>query len=216
MLIHLKNKKFIGDLSLQDADILVQYADQSRDILEFGSGGSTQLLSQSAVNSIISIETNASWIEKTQKKLQTLNTAHKVTFLPYTDQFYQEFDMIFVDGVWNLRQQFATETWKNLRVGGVMLFHDTRRDFDFENMLLVSRRFYTEISAIDVNARASDGQSSNISVIHKKSPEPYVNWNETENKPLWSYGSGEPPTDELWSYDHSMMGTTACSETGVI
>lgn len=201
MLIHLKNKKFIGDLSLQDADILTQYASQSKTILEFGSGGSTQILSQSGVEKIISIETDPQWITKTQKKLQTLGTAHKVTFLDYREQFDQQFDMIFVDGIYQLRKQFAINTWRYLKIGGMMLFHDTRRFQDFQNAAWIAQLYHTEISRIDVNAPASDSQASNISVIHKKISEPYVNWNETEGKPLWSYGSGEPPSTDLWEYN---------------
>lgn len=82
-----------------------------------------------------------------------------------------------------------------------MLFHDTRRFQDFQNAAWIAQLYHTEISRIDVNAPASDSQASNISVIHKKISEPYVNWNETEGKPLWSYGSGEPPSTDLWEYN---------------
>jgi hypothetical protein len=40
--------------------------------------------------------------------------------------------------------------------------------------------------------------SSNISVIKKKVREPYVNWNHTEGKPLWSYGGFGPVPDDFW------------------
>jgi hypothetical protein len=39
MLTNLQNIKFIGDLSLEDADILAGYEQHADSILEFGSGG---------------------------------------------------------------------------------------------------------------------------------------------------------------------------------
>lgn len=200
MLTNLKNKYFIGDLSLQDADILVQFANSSENILEFGAGGSTQLLSQSAAKRIICIETDLGWVYKTRKKLEILNTAEKVTFLDYTEQFNQQFDMIFVDGVDHLRRQFAVNTWQYLKVGGVMIFHDTRRWQDFQNAAWIAQIYFLEISKIDVNIPASDNKYSNMTVLYKKASEPYVNWNYSENKPLWSYGIEDPPNDDLWVY----------------
>lgn len=199
MLSHLGSIQFLGDLSLEDADVLAQWAKQSRCILEFGSGGSTQIISQCGADSIVSVETDPTWVETTQSRLNKLTNATPVVFKSYTTQFDQTYDMIFVDGRWHERFDFATAAWSHLRTGGVMLFHDTRRDFDFEIAMKTAQRHFLEIERIDVNARASNGRSSNITVLHKKPYEPYVNWNETEGKPLWAYGVPDGVDRPLWS-----------------
>ena len=196
----LKNKSFIGDLSLQDADIISEYASQSKHILEFGSGGSTQLLAQWSATKIISVETNPHWIQTTKNNLMNIPFATTVEFLDYTTQFNLQFDLIFVDGVEHLRREFAIETWKYLNAGGTMLFHDTRRFLDFQNAAWVAQLYHNEISRIYVNATASDGVSSNITVIHKKPYEDYINWNYSENKPLWAYGISDGLDHPMWSY----------------
>ena len=99
-----------------------------------------------------------------------------------------QFDLIFVDGLWEHRKNFAVRVWPSLSVNGVMIFHDTRRDFDYAIAMESIKDFYLEVQTIEVNARASNDKSSNLTVIHKKNKEPYVNWNDTENKPKWAYG----------------------------
>lgn len=197
MLEHIIGLKWIGDLSLEDADVLANYSKRSDNILEFGCGGSTQIISQCCSKSIISVETDTKWIAATQERINKIG-ATPVQFLNYTTQFDKQFDLIFVDGVDSLRREFAIETWKYLNVGGVMLFHDTRRFQDFQNAAWVAQLYFNEIATIDVNAKASNDQSSNITVIHKKNYEPYVNWNYTEDKPIWAYGTLDSE-QELWT-----------------
>jgi hypothetical protein len=197
------NIKFTGDLSLQDAGVLFHYANSSTDILEFGSGGSTQLFSQSTAKTIISVETDSQWITLTESRIQQLDKT-PVSFIPYTTKFNSEFDLIFVDGIDYLRREFAIETWKYLRVGGIMIFHDTRRFGDFQNCAWVAQLYFNEISKIDINTN-----SSNITVLHKKAYEPYVNWNLTENKPQWAYGMPDGVTRELWEYKSDELFTTS-------
>jgi hypothetical protein len=197
---YLKNKQFIGDLSLQDADILCQYASQSKSILEFGAGGSTQLLAQSNADLIISVETDAKWIEITKQRLALITNATPVTFVEYTTQFQTQFDLILVDGIDHLRKDFAIETWKYLKPNGIMIFHDTHRFQDFQNAAWVAQLYFNEIKRIDVNAAASNGASSNMTVLHKKLFEPYVNWNLTESKPQWTYGTLDDNL-QLWHYN---------------
>lgn len=189
MLKHITGLKWIGDVSLEDADVLVGHGQRSKNILEFGSGGSTQLLAQCRPDSLISVETDPRWISVTKNRLAKINGVPAVDFRSYTVDFDQEFDLIFVDGVDHLRREFAIQTWRYLRVGGVMLFHDTRRFQDFQNVAWVAQLYFNEISKVDVNAPATNNQTSNMSVIYKKSHEPYVNWNHTENKPAWAYGT---------------------------
>lgn len=197
MLKNLQNIKFIGDLSLEDADLLAGYAQTANSILEFGSGGSTQIFAQFEASTVISVETDINWIQLTQTRLKQINK--EVKFVSYTTDFNQLFDLIFVDGVDYLRRDFAIETWKYLKDSGVMIFHDTRRFQDFQNAAWVAQLYFNEIKRIDVNAAASNGCNSNITVLHKKAHEPYVNWNLTESKPQWAYGTLNEDSP-LWQY----------------
>jgi predicted O-methyltransferase YrrM len=202
MLKHLKNKCFNGDLCLQDADVLASYSDISQHILEFGAGGSTQIMAQGPA-SILSIETDLNWIEKTKRNLNKINPNHKVEFRNYTTEFNREYDLIFIDGVDHLRRDFGINTWKYLKIGGVMIFHDTRRFPDFQNASHVANLYFNEISKMDVNATASDGISSNMTVIHKKIKETWINWYYSKGKPLWAYGKDTGDISDLekiWCY----------------
>lgn len=199
MLKHLIGLKWIGDLSLEDADVLAQYAKFSNAILEFGCGGSTQILAQCSAGTITSVDTDPVWISATKQRLALLDTHTSVEFLEYTTKFAQQFDLILVDGVDHLRRPFAIETWQYLKPEGVMLFHDTRRFQDFQNAAWIAQLYHNAISKIQVNAAASNGHSSNITILHKKNSEPYVNWNLSEGKPQWAYGTLDadlPP----WNY----------------
>lgn len=205
MLKNLQNIKFIGDLSLEDADLLAGYAQTANSILEFGSGGSTQIFAQFEASTVISVETDINWIQLTQTRLKQINK--EVKFVSYTTDFDQLFDIIFVDGVDHLRREFAIETWKYLKDSGAMIFHDTRRFHDFQNAAWVAQLYFNEIKRIDVNAAASNGRSSNMTILHKKPHEPYINWNLTESKPQWAYGMLGNNND-LQNYTDQMLSIT--------
>lgn len=203
MLTYLNTKKFVGDLSLQDADILAMYSTKYNKILEFGVGGSTQIMSQGMPSTFISVETDQEWVDLTKKRLAKIHNKTPVNFMSYTEfentSFTENFNMIFVDGIDALRLDFALRSWKFLETGGVMIFHDTRRENDVRNVTQLINIFALEISSVDINVTASNGVSSNMTVVHKKSHEPYVCWPLVENKPEWSYG--HPKYDDsfpLW------------------
>ena len=203
MLTNLGKFKFIGDLSLQDADVLVNYGKRSAKILEFGVGGSTQLLAQCKPEELFSVETDFAWVNLTRTRLDKIEDKKDPVFLNY-DQIasitnVHKFDLIFVDGVDNLRRDFAIKTWASLKDDGVMIFHDTRRHQDFQNAAWVAQLYFNELEWIDVNCRASDFKSSNMTVLCKKPHEPYVNWNHAEDKPLWAYSIPGTDNPELWS-----------------
>lgn len=201
MLSNLGSIGFLGDLSLEDADVLAYHARRSRCVLEFGAGGSTQIMSQCGIQHLDSIETVPGWITITQSRLDRIPDHAPVRFLDYTTQFDREYDLVFVDGVWARRYEFACAAWAHLSDHGVMIFHDTRRDFDFANAADVAKTFFLEIQRIDVNVQASNGRSSNMTVLHKKPREPYVNWNDTEGKPAWTYGVPDGEDHPLWRQD---------------
>lgn len=203
----LKNKKWVGDLSLADAETLVRFGQQSKRILEFGVGGSTQILSQCMPDVQISLDTSLDWIGITQTKMKQITNRSEVAFYDYSNldtiiaSQLEPFDMIFVDGVDNLRFEFAMKTWSLLKVGGVMVFHDTRRVNDVANVLNTALNHFAEVKGIDLNIADSLGKTSNMSVIYKKIAEPYENWNLTEGKPMTAYhGHMTQPDDPLWEY----------------
>jgi predicted O-methyltransferase YrrM len=200
---YLDNFKFIGDLSLQDADVLCSYGRQAKRILEFGVGGSTQLFAQCKPSLFYSVETDQEWIGLTRKRLDLIPDKTNPVFFLYNNlpeiTNGQKYDLIFVDGVDDKRLDFAIKTWNSLDVGGVMIFHDTKRPQDFKNAAWVAQLYFNEISRMYINATASNGKSSNLTVLVKKAHEPYVNWNYEENKPLSSYSVPGTESMELWS-----------------
>jgi predicted O-methyltransferase YrrM len=206
-------KKFVGDLSRADAELLERYASRAGRVLEFGVGGSTQIIAQSLPPGavFVSLDTDPAWIAVTRERLGKLGVADRCRFVAHDEGWRAAvigdppgaatFDLIFDDGIDELRRPFALESWPLLQPGGFMLFHDTRRFGDLVNVAWVMQTYFTEVEDVYVNQRV-DGVSTNISVIKKKAAEPYVNWNHTENKPLWMYGGFGPVPEEFWGPDH--------------
>ncbi len=198
-------KQFVGDLSREDAEIIELYASGSSGVLEFGAGGSTHIIAQSTASGVpfVSLETDQAWIQMTEERLEKIGVREKCKFVLYDDDWRAnivtacgEYSMVFVDGADSLRRQVSVETWPLLNVGGFMLFHDTRRIGDFENMVSVMQTYQNEIESVFCNQRFS-GISSNVSVIKKKQLEPYVDWNLVCEKPDWMRGGAQVP-DEFW------------------
>lgn len=191
-------KKYVGDISRQDAELLEEYAGRSRSVLEFGVGGSTQVIAQSIPDgaSFISLDTNEEWISVTRKNLERLGVENRCRMVAYkkwsNDQ--NRYDLIFDDGEGSLRRDFALRSFPMLTVGGSMLFHDTRRLSDVRNVLAVIEIFFEEIEHVHMNERVG-GISSNITVIRKKVKEPYVDWNTVEGRLSWQLGYGVVPED---------------------
>lgn len=188
---------YIGDISRNDAYELAMQASHDS-ILEFGCGASTQVLAAFSKNKITSIDTEASWIEKTKANLKLLNIETGVEFHDYTSFMntlkssgeLQKYDFIFNDGADGLRRQFAIDIWPYLKIGGVLAFHDTRRGHDMRNVVELVANYHNEIVSILPNVG-----SSNITLIRKKVLEPYDNWQITENKQRWELGYEQPPAE---------------------
>lgn len=174
---------YVGDLSRQDVQILATYAATANRIVEFGAGASTQVFADNSPHdaSVICVETNREWVRSTKDHLQHIDRSEsKVFFREYQEfQVYsrsnRRIDLAFCDGINDLRQDFALRAWPMLRIGGVLLVHDTRHLKHVETVLSVIRAYHLEVDAIRFNERAS-----NVTAIVKKFPEPYVNWNEVE------------------------------------
>lgn len=187
--------KYVGDISRQDVHVLIKFATRSLSILEFGCGGSTQVIAQSkpARAEFFSVETDVSWIERTRSNFVQLNIPENAcSFFSYetwnTALSGKTFDFIFVDGIDSERLRFSINAWASLRIGAWMAFHDTRRLSDFQNVLKIVSENFLEINQISCNT-----MGSNISAIQKKISEPYVNWNIVENRQAWMTGHGLPP-----------------------
>src|SRR5258705_6694 len=119
---------YVGDVSRRDAELLRELAERSNRIVEFGAGASTQILAAYARGEVESVETQPSWIAKTQGHLGALGIARPVTFHNYEDfQPSGPYDLVFVDGLNELRLPFACLAWPAIAIGGVLCLHDTRR-----------------------------------------------------------------------------------------
>lgn len=176
--------KFIGDLSVQDALVLEMHARAAKSILEFGAGGSTQIFSQCCPETLVSVETSSFWIEVTNRRIEELVVPHTTPiWAPYGAHPAGQYNLIFVDGIDEKRLDFALSTWKLLPAGGVMLFHDTRRERDARNVFATATANFSEVRSVVLNAN-----NSNTSVICKGVSLPYVNWNHVEGLPMWRYG----------------------------
>lgn len=182
---------YVGDISRDDAKILKDLAEQSERILEFGVGASTQVLAAYGKGNapILTVETSLEWVSRTQQNLNLLGITREVMFADYyTFLPIDEYDLIFDDGADEFRLPFAYKTWPNLKIGGYMLFHDTRRGKDVQNIADFIVMNSPEIESIFINK-----DHSNITVIKKKKAEFYENWNVVEKREPWV--SGYEPVD---------------------
>ncbi|MGH6742366.1 MAG: class I SAM-dependent methyltransferase [Bradyrhizobium sp.] len=178
--------EYIGDVSREDAALLRSIAERSSRILEFGCGASTQIFRAYGAGSVESVETDPAWIEKTHRNLRALGLDQPVTVHLYqTFEPAGQYDLIFVDGIDERRQEFALLTWPALTVGGAMCFHDTRRTkphgpsptSDVQNVCALIERHSPEIETVFVNRN-----NSNTTVVMKRAPLLYEDWMQTEDR----------------------------------
>lgn len=178
---------YIGDLSSQDAAVLAGAARCSASILEFGVGASTQIFAQYASPRarIVSLDTCEDWIARTAAVLRAMQLGSAVTFHDYAGWTQEQelaapqpcYDLLFDDGIDDLRLDFALRAWPWLKAGGRLIFHDTRRSRDWANVLRFASVAYLEISSIEAN---KDG--SNLTVVTKQPSVAYENWNIAEGR----------------------------------
>jgi len=175
---------YIGDISKQDAKIIMDYSIVSKNILEFGSGASTQLFASHSDGNIISVDTSNKWIKVARNNLKELGIKKEVSFCHYSNLKNilknKKFDLIFNDGKQEYRKDFADKTWKFLKVNGFYLFHDTRRQTYVNNIIDLMKDNFLEIEYIKFNV-----DDSNITIVKKCEKKEYVNWNKVEKKENW-------------------------------
>ena len=177
---------YVGDLSRRDAELLCALAKRAERILEFGAGASTQIFAAYGRGGICCVETDPAWIVKTRRNLARLEIEHRVAFHRF-DAFRLSgsYDLVFVDGVDELRAHFAFLAWPALTVGGAMCFHDTRRTVphgfskttDIQNALAVVERHSPEVDRMVLNQ-----DDSNITVVVKRAPLLVEDWNVVERR----------------------------------
>jgi predicted O-methyltransferase YrrM len=205
---------YLGDLSKQDYEVLKNLALNSKNILEFGIGASTQILRNFSYGNLTSVETSQFWIDITKKNLKFLNIDKDVNFLLY-DEFnpkVEKYDLIFNDGIDSLRNEFGIKFWQNLKVGGIIAYHDTRRIQDIQNVINLVDNFKDEVESIIFNKN-----NSNITLIKKKnkddiifsdiidvnkilSESPYYDWNDSEMKIRLKYGISVNKENDIPDY----------------
>lgn len=169
--------EYVGDVSRRDALVLREFAESSQRILEFGAGASTQILASYGLGSVTSVETDPAWVAKTERNLAKLRARQPVTFRPYKDFRPERYDLIFVDGRWDLRAEFAAATWPALIIGRAMLFHDTRREKDVRYLCRFIEAHATEIDRVVLNRG-----NSNITVVVKREPLLLEDYNAIEGR----------------------------------
>lgn len=208
---YLPGLRWVGSLSIQDADLLAYHGYNSDSVLEFGVGGSTLIFGQTS-RRVVSVDTSGEWIELIRRRANTVGCSN-ITFSSLSHILdnpppQETFDFVFVDGVSNLRLLFAQQAWKWLKVGGTMAFHDANKP---NHIGPIGEFMVGAVNMIDTCALyplASDGNKTNLAVFTKK-PKPavlrsdYSSWMQDEinsGRPEWSFGSNSNH-DLMWEYD---------------
>jgi len=186
---------FIGDLSCEDANLLSKYARTASSILEFGAGGSTQIIavSKPTLADFLCVDTEQKWIDRAKSNLSDLGFLQSVDFVSFENlgvPYPVFYDLIFVDGYKPMRETFFLKTFPWLKVGGSILVHDTRRLGDLRYLFKCCLEFWLEVDTIQINA-----ENSNISVVTKRHALPHRNWTESEKREQWESGHEPPPND---------------------
>lgn len=196
---NLTGLKWVGQLFIQDADILAQYAKNATSILEFGAGGSTMIFAQLNKN-VTCVETSPRWADITKQRLAFLGCEKNVEFLELYDYFNNvqlyKADLVLIDGEPKHRGETAEYMWKSLIPGGYMLFHDTQTPVFMTTAQEFITAKFKEIETIEVNKIADDGISSTLTVIKKRRDIPFP----VDNRETWVHGRDIENITRLWEY----------------
>jgi hypothetical protein len=184
--------KYLGLISKFDAAVLEKYGKWAGKTLEFGMGGSTMIFAQCGTQ-LYSLETDPYWIDRTRSNLVDLGADFsKIRLMGYNPGLPgcdgQLFDLVFVDGTAEDRFPFALAAFQRLKLGGWILFHDTRCKEDLRNMLDMMLVYQNEIGEVKMNM-----DHSNISGCTRKAPEPQYDWSKAEGRTRWMDGLEPPP-----------------------
>lgn len=101
--------RYAGNLSRADALLLAHYASTAMRILEFGAGGSTQILPQAAIPeaAIVSLDTKLQWIERTRKLCAKLGITREIRYSLYSTCNLKRLARL----IWRLSMDTASTGW---------------------------------------------------------------------------------------------------------
>lgn len=164
----------VGNIDPIDFQAIAKLARNAHRILEFGSGGSTQLLAMFSPPDahVWSVDTDKAWQGRTSENLAKQGARERVDFLEYKRWKHDLcealgprpwFDLIFVDGLESERAVFANESWPLLMPTGVCAWHDCRWGQITGAALQLCANNFLELERIDVGM-----DNSNVLAIHKK------------------------------------------------
>ena len=174
---------YIGDISKADAQVLKEFAEKSASILECGCGASTQVLRAYSKGTVTSVDTERRWITSTKAHLKRLKLGHVDFVLMKNFTPSGMYDLVFNDGHLDGRREFAERVWRCIRVGGSLLYHDTRTTRIVMDVAHLLAGYSSEIHTMIVNK-----DHSNITVVERKVAEHYENWNLVEGREKWQIG----------------------------
>lgn len=187
---------FIGDLAAEDVRVLtVLAAEATLAILEFGVGGSTQILSMASQPDLpmLSLDTSQEWIDKTRQVLLRLGYHRRrpVVFRLLSDwDRLGQFDLVFNDGLRDTRYQFATWAWPRMPTGAKLAWHDCRRPQDRKEIVQFVAAT-PEVSKLELSK-----DESNLAVITKGPLYSLKNWR--PNHQPWELGLAPLPDRLPW------------------
>jgi hypothetical protein len=181
MMIDPTNVEIHGDISRADVLVLVEVC-TNKDVVEFGVGGSTLILSRCA-KSLQSYDTDHIWLDRARNRLSKIHgktcepTLHHCNNVPDTIPIC---DVLFIDGYGPHRLQWLLKHFDKCKIvichdslgdtsDGPALYHimaEMFRSHDMIQMLYAAKFHYLD---------------SNMVVLEKRdAPITYRNWNITE------------------------------------
>lgn len=150
-------------------------------VVEFGVGGSTLILAQCAA-SVVSFDTDATWIDRTAHKLSKLENVTAVPQLRFSADVPEEIpqcDVLFIDGYGPHRKQWL----KHFHKCKLMICHDSLGDTGSGPTLyhIMSDLFADKDIVELLDKTIYHYRSSNMVLTYKRDqPIKYVNWNISE------------------------------------
>ena len=177
-----KTVEIHGDISRADVLVLVEVC-TNKDVVEFGVGGSTQILSRCA-KSLVSYDTDNAWLDRTSSRLKKIEDRTCDPTLNYcadVPETIPKCDVLFIDGYGPHRISWLLKHFDKCEI---ILCHDSLGDTDNGPTLYhIMSELFKDRKAIEMlDIVKFHYLDSNMVVIHKRqNPIHYQNWNVTES-----------------------------------
>ena len=163
-----------GDLSRNDAVQLCLWCN-GRDVVEFGMGGSTLLLSRCA-KSLLSFDTQKHWFDVTELRLNQIpekSCEPQLVLSPEIPQNIPACDVLFVDGLDYQRVEWVKRFHDRSKV---LIVHDSRSPVITLPILAAIAPSFLKLYALYFHI----GNSNLLIMVFREEPIAYENWNHTE------------------------------------